>query len=513
MMIIRMDLLLSLGGHFLWFFVLGAKHTWMPTVHSLSNAHEIPPDRVTLESSLEEEEEEEKNQRRSTILDQFFAAKDEPNDATLVSQALLQEIRDRIANQTDFLINIRRKIHQNPELMYQEKETSETIQKILSQWDIPFTTGWGINIHPDVYVGRGGYGIVADIGTGESPCVLLRADMDALPILEQTTTQDFNSQNTGIMHACGHDGHSAMLLTAAFILNSLRDSIRGTIRIMFQPAEEGGAGAKRMREEGVLEKHPKPNCAFALHVRPTLPSGVLASRTGPMLAACDFFEIQITGVGGHAAMPHLTKDPIVTAASIVLNLQSLVSRAVSPLESAVCSVTMMKAGDTLNVIPPSAILRGTIRALSTEKLLYLRHRVSHIAQTTAAIFGCQATITYSPDYYPVMINDPELYDKFSKPVGVLVASQVLETEPPSMGAEDFAFVAEGIPSTLFWLGTGSGQNPPTNYGLHHPKFALDETVLPLGVELLCNLALRALLFYSRKEKQADGTEQVTGMLA
>jgi IAA-amino acid hydrolase len=208
----------------------------------------------------------------------------------------------------------------------------------------------------------------------------------------------------------------------------------------------------------------------------------------------------IAGVGGHAAMPHLTIDPIVTASAIIMNLQTIVSRTLNPLESGVCSITAFNAGEAYNIIPAAAILRGTIRALSTETLLSLRDKVDHIVRSTAAVHGCNVTITYSPDFYPPTVNDPELYESFSKDVGGLVADsgEVMDIEP-TMGAEDFAFVAESIPSTFFLLGQGSGKGPDTNYGLHHPHFALDESVLPRGVELHVNLALRALQKLSTEE--------------
>lgn len=211
------------------------------------------------------------------------------------------------------------------------------------------------------------------------------------------------------------------------------------------------------------------------------------------MAACERIEIVIDGVGGHAAMPHLTVDPIVAASSIVMNLQTLVSRTLSPLESGVCSVTMIEAGEAFNIIPSSTKMRGTIRALSTESLLSMRDRVEHIVNSTAQVHGCNVSITYSPDYYPPTVNDPDLYESFSKYVGALISEEgyVRDTEP-TMGAEDFAFVAEKVPSTFFLLGQGSAKDPPTNYGLHHPKFAMDESVLPRGVELHTNLAVRAL---------------------
>lgn len=192
-------------------------------------------------------------------------------------------------------------------------------------------------------------------------------------------------------------------------------------------------------------------------------------------------------------MPHLTVDPIVTASAIVMNLQTIVSRTLSPLESGVCSVTKIAAGEAFNIIPASTVMRGTVRALSTDALLSLKQKVDHIVSSTAAVHGCNVSITWSPDFYPPTVNDPTLFDNFSKHVGADVSGEgYLREIEPTMGAEDFSFVAENIPSTFFLLGQGSGNDPPTNYGLHHPHFALDESVMPRGVELHVSLALRAL---------------------
>lgn len=426
----------------------------------------------------------------SRVVETYFGASSD--DAA--SHALVQEIRQQATGLEKWLSEMRRQLHQNPELMYQEKETSLAVQSVLNELDVKHSTGWAVNLHPYDFEGPGGYGVVADIGTGQEPCVLLRADMDALPILERTPHIDeFRSKNPGKMHACGHDGHTTMLLGAVAILKSMEHSLNGTVRVMFQPAEEGGAGSKRMREEGILEHHPKPKHAMALHVWPTIPSGTIASRPGPILAACERFEVAVYGVGGHGAMPDLTIDPIVTASAMVMNLQSIVSRNISPLEAGVCSVTKFEAGDAFNVIPDKVLLRGTIRALSTESLLKLRDRVEHIVNTTAATYGCNVTIKYSPDYYPPTVNDPAFFESFSKDVGALVSDEgYVRHMEPTMGAEDFAFIAESIPSTFFVLGQGSGMDPPTNRGLHHPEFALDETVMSRGVELHVNWAIRAL---------------------
>lgn len=268
------------------------------------------------------------NIRRNALVDAWMARdlsasrgddSDNGDDFTCsASRHMAHEVQNLAHNLTDRLVEWRRTLHQHPELMYQEEQTSAFVQSVLNELGVEYSTGWGRNLpssssdtstlpRPD---GPGGYGIVADIGTGQEPCVLLRADMDALPIHERTEGIDaFKSRRDGVMHACGHDGHTTMLLGAVSILKSMEHSLQGTIRVMFQPAEEGGAGAKRMREEGVLRLAPKPSHAFAIHLWPTLPSGVVASRPGPLLAACERFEILVAGVGGHAAMPHLTVRP------------------------------------------------------------------------------------------------------------------------------------------------------------------------------------------------------------
>eukprot|EP00536_Pseudo-nitzschia_multiseries_P015694 jgi/Psemu1/263149/estExt_Genewise1Plus.C_9340006 len=398
--------------------------------------------------------------------------------------------------------------------MYELPFTSETIQNILDELGIEYTTGWAKNTHPDVYPGSGGYGIVAHIGSRDEnkPCVILRADMDALPIVESTEgIETFKSTTPGKMHACGHDGHVTMLLGAAALLKSVEKEIEGTVRLVFQPAEEGGAGMKRMVEEGIVELVPKAQNAFGMHVWPTLPTGTVASRAGPLMAAAEMFEIVVTGKGGHAAMPHLTIDPIVAASSFVTNLQTIVSRTISPLESGVVSVTQITAGDAFNVIPASAIIRGTIRALSTEMLMSLRDKVSQMLDATDLTHGCKSTIKFSPDFYPPAVNDAELFD-WSKDVGALVSREGKTRDVvPTMGGEDFAFLAETVPSVFFFIGQGTGGDekyhiPRTDYGLHHPSFALDEEVLPVGVELHVNLALRSLKKLSQANDETSTEE-------
>lgn len=242
-------------------------------------------------------------QSSTDVLTKFYAQ----NGDDASSLELKNEIHN-LANSTSmqhFLTTARRSLHRHPEVMYQEAFTSEVIQDILKELDIPFTTGWAKNAHPDVFPGEGGYGVVAHIGTEseDQPCIILRADMDALPILEQTKYIDeFKSRTNNKMHACGHDGHVTMLLGAAALLKSVEASIPGTVRLVFQPAEEGGAGGKRMVEEGAVSLSPQAQHAFGMHVWPTLPTGAVASRPGPLLAAAEMFEIHVEGKGGHAAM-------------------------------------------------------------------------------------------------------------------------------------------------------------------------------------------------------------------
>ncbi|KAL7528041.1 hypothetical protein ACHAWF_002415 [Thalassiosira exigua] len=309
-----------------------------------------------------------------------------------------------------------------------------------------------------------------------------------------------------------------MLLGAVHLLKSLQQSdgyaFPGTIRIIFQPAEEGGAGAKRMREEGVLEVHPPPSFAFGMHVWPTLPSGKIGFRSGPMLGAADMFTLIIEGVGGHAAFPHLVKDPIVASAAIITSVQTLVSRGTNPLESGVVSIADVHGGDGAhNVIPHKVELRGTIRALSDDGLLRLHEGLLRVASGVAEAHGCKlASSSFAKDPYPVTMNDDKLYPFAAKVAGLVAEGGEHAAVDPTMGAEDFAFLAQGVPSAFFFLGQGGegggadsvgraggvtdcgkcGDRVPTNLGLHHPAFNLDEDVLSRGVELFVNLALRSL---------------------
>lgn len=376
-----------------------------------------------------------------------------------------------------WILEKRRKIHRHPELMYEEFETSKLVQETLAELEIPFQKDIAIT------------GVVGIIGDGNGPCIALRADMDALPIHEEAQV-DFKSEIDGKMHACGHDCHTAMLLGAARILKENEDQIQGTVKLIFQPAEEGGAGGKMMRDEGVL-LNPDVQQIFGLHVAGQLPTGMLASREGTLLAAAGSLKIIVKGNGGHAAAPHNTIDPVITGSKIVVELQSIISRELNPLESGVISVTMMNAGDAWNVIPSTMELQGTIRSLTLDGLLNLQKRVKEVSESVAIANRCEAEVTFPGHDYPPTVNDMDCWE-LGKSVGkeILGQDKVIEM-PPIMGGEDFAYYTQKIPGCFAFLGVS---NPEIDaiYDVHHPMFKVDEEALSLGTAIHVNNALKAL---------------------
>jgi amidohydrolase len=377
----------------------------------------------------------------------------------------------------DWIVSKRRHLHQIPELCYEEHKTSLLIRKTLDELGIP----WQGPI--------AGTGVVATISGGSGPCVALRADIDALPIEEEADV-DFPSQHPGRMHACGHDCHTAMLLGAARLLKQWESSLPGTVKLIFQPAEEGGAGAERLCDAGVLD-NPSVQRIFGLHVWPVTPTGKITSRAGTFMAATGFMKLQVRGVGGHAAMPHLAIDPVVTAAKLVCELQTVVSREVDPLNSGVVSVTTFHAGDATNVIPQQVELSGTMRALTMEGLLFLQKRIREIAHHVAAANRCEATVEFLGSNFPPTVNDGGLWD-LTQTIGrdLLGPDAVLESAPV-MGGEDFAFYARRIPGCFVGLGIRN-ESVGSTYSVHHPKFKVDEAALPLGTALHVEFALRSL---------------------
>ena len=378
---------------------------------------------------------------------------------------------------SDWIIEIRRELHKHPELMYEEFKTSELVRRELDQLDIPYKSPIAKT------------GVLATIGNGNGPCVALRADMDALPIHEETDVP-FRSEIDGKMHACGHDCHTAMLLGAAKILKSKESEINGTIKLLFQPAEEGGAGGKLMREEGVLE-NPEVERIFGLHVWPQMPTGQIGSREGTFLAATSFLDLTIKGVGGHAAVPHLTKDPVLTSAQVITNLQSIISRELDPLDSGVVSISAIHGGQAANVIPPEVKMLGTLRSLTMNGLLSLQKRVKEIAENVAKAHGCEVIVDYPGNDYPPTVNDGDMW-KFAKEVGTdMLGKENINDLDAVMGGEDFAYYTQKVKGCFVVLGM-QNEKIDAIYSVHHPMFKADEDALHIGTALHTVFALKSL---------------------
>ena len=377
----------------------------------------------------------------------------------------------------EWIVEKRRAIHRHPELMYEEFETSRLVQNTLSEL--------GIEYEKDIAV----TGVVGLVGNGEGPCIALRADMDALPIHEEADVE-FRSEIDGKMHACGHDCHTAMLLGAARVLKDNESEINGTIKLIFQPAEEGGAGGKMMREQGVLED-PDVERIFGLHVSDKLPTGTLASKEGTLLAATSSIRILVSGNGGHAAMPHLTVDPVVTGSKIVVELQTLVSRELDPLESGVISITMVNAGSATNVIPSSMELQGTIRSLTSDGITRLPHRVREGAEGIAMANRCMAEVTFPGNDFPPTVNDGECWELGKISAGEILGEECVSEMGSIMGGADFSYYTQVIPGGFSFLGVGKPEIGAV-YGVHHPKFKVDEDALSLGTAIHVNTAFKAL---------------------
>jgi len=387
------------------------------------------------------------------------------------------KIKDESMSISDWIISIRRELHEHPELMYEEFKTSELIRRELDKLEISYK-------HPIAETG-----VLASIGNGNGPCVALRADMDALPIHEETDVS-FKSKIDGKMHACGHDCHVSMLLGAARLLKGKEDQINGTVKLLFQPAEEGGAGGKLMREEGAL-KNPAVERIFGLHVWPQLPSGQIGSREGTFLAATSSLSLTVKGVGGHAAVPQLTKDPVLTSARIITNLQSIISRELDPLDSGVISITVINGGNASNVIPSEVKVKGTLRSLTMDGLKELQKRVKEIAEGIAQTHGCEAIVEYIGNDYPPTVNDSEMW-KFAKNVGIeLLGDENVSDLDAVMGGEDFAYYTEKVKGCFVVLGMNNPDIDAT-YSVHHPMFKADENALHIGTALHTIFALKSL---------------------
>jgi hippurate hydrolase len=386
-------------------------------------------------------------------------------------EGLEEEIREGFGED---IVTLRRDIHREPELGFDTEKTAEKVLDALDGLPLEIQTGVAKN------------GVVATLGGGggNGPTVALRADMDALPIHEATDLP-FASEIDGKMHACGHDGHTSMLVGAARALcqDHLRERLSGTVRFVFQPAEEGYAGGRAMVEEGVAEDVRQ---IFALHLWPGLKFGVAATKAGPIMAASDAFEIKIKGSGGHGAMPHLTTDAVAIAAQVVTALQTIVSREVDPVEPAVLTVGEIGAGSAFNIIPETARLGGTVRTLNAELRERMPERIEELARGVAK--GMRGDVKLDYDFsYPVTSNDADAARLALGVTGELFGEErAVELDNPSLGAEDFAFFLEKVPGAFIWLGVGDVSN------LHTPQFSFDEEILSQGAALLVALALESL---------------------
>lgn len=377
----------------------------------------------------------------------------------------------------EYTQTLRRDFHKHPELGFEEVRTAGVVARELS--------ALGLEMRTEIAQ----TGVVATLDFDKpGPVVLLRFDMDALPIDEETGAA-YASQNPGVMHACGHDGHTAIGLTVARMLHEERDQLSGKVKFVFQPAEEGLGGALRMVEEGVL-RDPEPDICLALHLWNIKPLGWFGVAPGPTMAASDTFDIKVKGRGGHGAYPHLTADPIHASAAIINALQSIVSRNVPPLETAVISVTTIQGGSAHNVIPEVVEMRGTIRTFDSDVRTLVHRRINEIATEIAGGFGCQASIEIHT-LTPAVVNDPVITAEVQEVVRELFPTDELITTSQTMGSEDMAYMMQDIPGCYFFIGSANpsqGLDAPH----HHPKFDFDEAALPKAVAVMATAAARFL---------------------
>jgi len=388
----------------------------------------------------------------------------------------MQPIPNSIAAMADDLTAWRRDFHAHPELGYRETRTAGLVAERLRDFGLD---------HVEEGLGKTGVvGVLHGASGPGGPTIMLRADMDALPI-DEATGADHASTFPGVMHACGHDGHTTMLLGAARHLAETRN-FSGTVYFCFQPAEEGGAGAKAMLDDGMFERY-RPGSVYGLHIWPGLPVGVMAVKEGPVLAAADMFEITVTGRGGHGAMPETTRDPIVAASALVTALQSIVARVVDPSQPAVVSVTKIAAGHAFNVIPGTAVLGGTTRCFDAGAQKLIHAEIARIAEATARAFACEASFEIGGDPYPPLLNDAKAAQFAHSVMTDVVGTDAAHFgHPPAMAGEDFAFLAERVPGAFAILGNGDSA------ALHHPKFDFNDTAAPIGVAYWVRLVEAAL---------------------
>ena len=376
------------------------------------------------------------------------------------------------------ITTLRRDIHAHPELCFQEQRTSDLIAQALTDWGIPVVRGLGKT------------GVVGIVKNGSSSrAVGLRADIDALPMAERNQFAHA-SQHPGKMHACGHDGHTAMLLAAAKHLSRHRN-FDGTVYLVFQPAEEGGGGAREMIKDGLFDRYPM-EAIFGAHNWPGMAVGQFALRAGPCYASSNEFKIRLHGKGAHGAMPHLGVDPVPAACALVQGFQTIISRNKRPIDTGVISVTMIHTGEATNVIPEVCEIQGTVRTFTTEVLDLLEARMKTMAEATAAAYDCRCEFEFSRNYPPT-INHVEETNFAQRVLAEVVGADNVQNFEPTMGAEDFSFFLQKIPGCYFMIGNGDGEHREGGHGLgpcmlHNPSYDFNDDLIPLGATAWVKLA-------------------------
>jgi amidohydrolase len=384
------------------------------------------------------------------------------------------ELNQLIKEAEKWAISLRHDFHRWPELGNNEFRTSERIRRELDQLNIKNTKMLKT-------------GVVGLLENQKGSTIALRADMDALPIQEAVPIP-FASERDGIMHACGHDVHMAVLLGAAMVLSNIKDKINGSIKFIFQPAEETTGGAKRMIKMGCLE--PKTDYILGLHVKPDLPAGTIGIKYGKVHASSDTFKITIKGKTSHGAYPEMGIDSMIAAAQIITGLQSVISRNISPLNSAVITIGKINGGSAVNLIPDTVILEGTIRSLDYQSRELLKSRLKEMVHWTAKAHGAKAEVRFEKGY-PVLVNDNLIVDIIKNTaICETAVEKVVELKDPTMGVEDFSYYLEKVPGAFFFL--GSGYKGKDNEGIHSEKFEVDEKCIGIGIELLVMAVMKLL---------------------
>jgi hippurate hydrolase len=392
------------------------------------------------------------------------------------------KIIDAITTQAAGIAAIRKQIHANPELCFAEVQTADLVAAKLTEWGIPIHRGMGTT------------GVVGIIKNGTSDRAIgLRADMDALP-MQEFNTFAHASKNAGKMHACGHDGHTAMLLAAAQHLAKNRN-FDGTVYLIFQPAEEGGGGAREMIKDGLFEKFPM-GAVYGMHNWPGMQVGKFAVSAGPVMASSNEFKIVIHGKGGHAALPHDGIDPVLAACQMVQAFQTIISRNKKPIEAGVISVTMIHAGEATNVIPDSVEIQGTVRTFTLELLDLIEKRMRDIAEHTSAAFGATCDFEFDRNYPPTINSEAEANFAGQVMSDIVGAANVLKQEP-TMGAEDFSYMLLAKPGAYCFIANGEGDHRAMGHGggpcmLHNPSYDFNDDLIPLGATFWVRLVEESL---------------------